>query len=47
MPYVLYVLIDFSLTVKAASLIFTYERGSAILSVKEEKSGYIYNLVEN
>ena len=37
------VLIDFSLTVKAATLIFIYGRGSAISS----KSGSIYNLVKN
>ena len=41
------VLIDFSLTVKAATLIFIYGRGSAISSVKEGKSGSIYNLVKH
>ena len=41
------VLIDFSLTVKAATLIFTYEHGSAISSAKEGKSGFIYNLVKS
>ena len=40
------VLIDFSLTVKAATLMFISGLGSAILSAKEEKSGFIYNLVE-
>ena len=40
------ILIDFSLTVKAATLIFIYGRGSAILSPKEGKSGFIYNLVK-
>ena len=41
------VLIDFSLTVKAATLIFISGRGSAISSVKERISGFIYNLVES
>ena len=36
---------DFSLTVKAATLIFISGRGSAISSAKEGKSGFIYNLV--
>ena len=35
------VLIDFSLTVKAAALIFIYGRGSAISSAKQGKSGSI------
>ena len=39
------ILIDFSLTVKAATLIFISGRGSAISSAKEGKSGFIYNLV--
>ena len=39
------VLLDFSLTVKAATLIFISGRCSAISSAKEEKSGYIFNLV--
>ena len=39
-------LLDFSLTVKAATLIFISGRGSAISSVKEVKSGFIYNLVK-
>ena len=39
-------LIDFSLTVKAATLIFISGRGSAISSPKEGKSGFIYNLVK-
>ena len=34
-----WVLIDFSLTVKAATLIFISGRGSAISSVKADKSG--------
>ena len=38
------VLIDFSITVKSATLIFISGRGSAISSPKEEKSGFIYNL---
>ena len=41
------VLIDFSLTVKAATLIFISGRGSAISSAKEGKSGCIYNLVKS
>ena len=40
-------LIDFSLTVKAATLIFISGRGSAISSAKQGKSGSIYNLVKN
>ena len=36
-----YILIDFSLTVKAATLIFISGRGSAISSAKEWKSGFI------
>ena len=39
-------LIDFALTVKTATLIFISGRGSAIPSVKEEKSVFIYNLVK-
>ena len=39
------VLLDFSLTVKAATLIFISGRGSAISSAKEGKSRFIYNLV--
>ena len=42
----LQVLIDFSLTVKAAALIFISGLGSAISSAKEGISGFIYNLVE-
>ena len=41
------VLIDFSLTVKAATLVFKPGRGSAISSRKQGKSGTIYNLVKN
>ena len=41
------VLIDLSLTVKAATLIFISGRGSAISSAKEGKSGFIYNLVKS
>ena len=40
------VLLDFSLTVKVATLIFISGRGSAISSAKEGKSGFIYNLVK-
>ena len=38
------ILIYFSLTVKAATLIFISGRGSAISSAKEGKSVSIYNL---
>ena len=41
------ILLDFSLTVKAATLIFISGCGSAISSAKEEKSGFIHNLVKN
>ena len=41
------VLIDFSLTVKAATLILIYVRGSAISSARKGKSGFIYNLVKS
>ena len=41
------VLIDFLLTVKAATLIFISGRGSAISSAKQGKSDSIYNLVKN
>ena len=40
-------LIDFSLTVKAATLIFISGRGSAISYAKEGKAGFIYNLVKS
>ena len=40
-------LLDFSLTVKAATLIFISGCRSAISSEKEGKSGFIYNLVKN
>ena len=40
-------LIDFSLTEKAATLIFISGRGSTISSAKEGKSGFIYNLVQS
>ena len=39
------VLLDFSLTVKAATLIFISRCGSAISSAEERKSGFIYNLI--
>ena len=42
-----YLLLDFSLTVKAATLIFISGCGSAISSAKEGKSGSIYNLVKS
>ena len=41
------VLLHFSLTVKAATLIFISGCGSAISSTKEGKSGFIYNLVKS
>ena len=41
------VLINFSLTVKAANLMFISGRGLAISSTKEGKSGFIYNLVKS
>ena len=41
------ILYDFSLTVKAATLIFMSGRGSAISSAKEGKSGFLYNLVKS
>ena len=39
------ILLDFSLTVKAATLIFISGCGTAISSAKEGKSGFIYNSV--
>ena len=42
-----FVLLDFSLTVKAVTLIFISGCGSAIPSAKEGKSGFIYNLVKS
>ena len=41
------VLIDFSLTVKAATLIFISGRSLAISSAKQGKSGSINNLLKN
>ena len=41
------VLLDFSITVKAATLIFISGCSSAIASAKEGKSGFIYNLVKS
>ena len=41
------VLLDFSLTLKAATLIFISGCGSAIPNAKEGKSGFIYNLVKS
>ena len=40
-------LLDFSLTVKAATLIFISGRGLTISSAKEGISGFIYNLVKS
>ena len=45
--YINDILIYFSLTVKAATLIFIYGRGLAISSAEEGKSGFIYNLVKS
>ena len=47
MGSVITILLDFSLTVKAATLIFISGRGSAISFAKEGKSGFIYNLVKS
>ena len=44
---ILIILLDFSLTVKAATLIFISGCGSASPSAKEGKSGFIYNLVKS
>ena len=44
--YILQVLLDFSLSVKVATLIFINGCGWAISSAKEGKSGFIYNLVK-
>ena len=41
------ILLDISLTVKAASLIFISGCGSVISPAKERKSGFIYNLVKS
>ena len=41
------ILLHFSLTVKAATLIFVSGCGSAISSAKEGKSGFIYNLLKS
>ena len=41
------ILLDFLLTVKAATLIFISGRGSAISSAKKGKPGFIYNLVKS
>ena len=41
------ILLDFSLTVKAATIIFISGRDSAISSAKEGKSGFINNLVKS
>ena len=42
-----FVLHDFSLSVKAATLIFISGCVSAISTAKEGKSGFIYNLVKS
>ena len=41
------ILLDFSLTVKAATLIFISGCGPAISSTKEGKSDFIYNLIKS
>ena len=43
----IFVLLDFSLTEKAVTLIFISGRDSAISSAKEGESGFIYNLVKS
>ena len=43
----MHILIDFLLSVKAATIIFISGRGSAIPSAKQGKSGSIYILVKN
>ena len=45
--FCVHVLLDFSLSVKAAILIFISGCGSAISSAKEGKSGFIYNLIKS
>ena len=40
-------LIDFSLTVLAATLLLIFGRGLAVSSAKEGRSGFIYNLVKS
>ena len=45
--YSLSILLDFSLTVKAATLISISRCGSAISSAKQGKSGFIYDLVKS
>ena len=45
--YSVMMLLDFSLSVKAATLIFIFGCDSAISSAKEGKSGFIYNLVKS
>ena len=45
--FIHYLLLDFSLTVKAATIIFISGCGSAISSAKQGKSGFIYNLVKS
>ena len=40
------ILLDFSLTVKAATLVFMSGCGSAISSAKEGNSGFFYNSVK-
>ena len=44
---ILTLLLDFSLTVKAATLIFISGHGLAISPAKGGKSGFIYNLVKS
>ena len=46
-PILLHILLDFLLSVKAATLIFISGCGSAIPSAREGKSGFIYNLVKS
>ena len=47
LPTYVQILLDFSLTVKTATLIYISGRGPTISSAKQGKSGSIYNLVKN
>ena len=45
--FLICLLLDFSLSVKAATLVFISGCSLAISSAKEGKSGFIYNLVKS
>ena len=47
MWWYMHVLLDFSLTIKAVTLIFISRCGSAFSFAKEGKSGFIYNLAKS